>query len=133
MVSFDAPNREICTVERPRTNTPLQALVMLNDPQFVEASRNFAERILHCSTETDARMEFAFQEALARLPTAEEREIVRDTLTQELNRFRTSAGAAQDYRRAVLAPGGARAADALVRDFLGRDYGFEAFERWVTS
>ncbi len=46
MQIFDAPTREKCTIRRPRTNTPLQALVTLNDTQFVEASRHFAQRII---------------------------------------------------------------------------------------
>ena len=99
MVSFDAPNREICTVQRARTNTPLQALVMLNDPQFVEASRNFAQRILHSGTETDARIQFAFEQALGRLPSEAELKIVRQSLKRELVRFRKNPGAAELYLR----------------------------------
>ncbi len=97
MVSFDAPNRETCTVQRERTNTPLQALILLNDPQFVEASRNFAERILLAEDETDARIRFAFETALARPPSDKELKLVRKTLDQELDRLRSNPNAAGAY------------------------------------
>lgn len=97
MVSFDAPNRETCTVQRARTNTPLQALIMLNDPQFVEASRNFAERILTSANNTDDRIRFAFETALARLPSDQELDLIRQTLEQEHSRFHSTPGAAAAY------------------------------------
>src|SRR6202035_1961194 len=67
LVAFDAPSREECTVERPRSNTPLQALVLLNDPVYVEASRAFAERVLReGGPDAPARLQFAFRQALQR-------------------------------------------------------------------
>src|SRR5207249_9635928 len=70
-VAFDAPSREECTVERPRSNTPLQALVLLNDPTYVEASRVFAERILKGADTTEKRIAFAYRHALNRAPLPE--------------------------------------------------------------
>ncbi|HWB06204.1 MAG TPA: PSD1 and planctomycete cytochrome C domain-containing protein [Verrucomicrobiales bacterium] len=73
MLTFDAPDREVCTANRERTNTPLQALVTLNDPQFVEASRKFAERMMREGGETSAdRVKFAFRIATARAPNDHE-------------------------------------------------------------
>ena len=69
MQTFDAPTREACTVRRARTNTPLQALVLMNDVQFVEAARKFAERIMHEGGTTPAeRVRYAFRLATARTP-----------------------------------------------------------------
>ena len=70
MSVFDAPNREVCTVQREATNTPLQALVLLNDTQFVEASRAFAERILHemPAAAPDERVRYAFEIVTSRPP-----------------------------------------------------------------
>ena len=67
MLTFDTPTRETCAVRRPRTNTPLQALVLLNDPQFVEAARGFAERVLRDGgASAEARLAYAYRVAVAR-------------------------------------------------------------------
>jgi hypothetical protein len=79
--AFDAPSREECTAERPKSNTPVAALNLLNDPTFVEAARVFAERILKESKPNNlARLHHAFDLALNRKPTIKER----DTLEQLL-------------------------------------------------
>ena len=73
MLAFDAPERQECTAQRARSNTPLQALVLLNDPSFVEAARVFAERIVREGGQnTEDRIRWAFQHALARDPSSEE-------------------------------------------------------------
>jgi hypothetical protein len=77
LLAFDAPSREECTVERPRSNTPLQALVLLNDPTYVEAARVFAGKIVkHGGDSTRDRLTFAYHQALNRLPTDQEYELL---------------------------------------------------------
>jgi hypothetical protein len=79
LMTFDAPDRETCTVRRARTNTPLQALVLLNDPTYVEAARRLAERLMRESDAgTDARITLAFRLATARPPRAAERTLLRE-------------------------------------------------------
>jgi hypothetical protein len=73
MTTFDAPDRETCQVRRARTNTPLQALVLMNDVQFIEAARKFAERVLHEAGASDEeRLNFAFRSIVGRRPGDEE-------------------------------------------------------------
>lgn len=73
MTTFDAPSREACTVRRERTNTPLQALQMMNEPQMVEAARALAERVLREGGSTDEdRATYLFRLATARRPDAPE-------------------------------------------------------------
>jgi hypothetical protein len=73
LLTFDAPSRETCTVRRARTNTPLQALVLLNDKQYVEAARHMAERVLREGGATlEDRLAYAFRLATARRPNADE-------------------------------------------------------------
>ena len=69
MLAFDAPSREVCVVRRQATTTPLQPLVLLNDPQFVEAARALGERMLRCEGTNDDRVTFAFRVAATRQPT----------------------------------------------------------------
>jgi hypothetical protein len=69
-IAFDVPSREECTNERPRSNTPLQALVLLNDPTFVEAARALATRMIKDGGATaESRIDFAFRQAVSRPAT----------------------------------------------------------------
>ena len=74
---FNAPTRESCTVRRERTNTPLQALVTMNDVQFVEAARQLAERVLRGAETLDARLDYLATQLLARPLSTQEREVAR--------------------------------------------------------
>ena len=74
MVTFDAPSREACTLRRIRTNTPLQALVTLNDPVYVEAAQALARKVAAHGKTTDERVVFAFRTCTSRVPTDKERE-----------------------------------------------------------
>jgi hypothetical protein len=85
LATFDAPSREVCQVKRPRTNTPLQALELLNDVTYVEAARQLAQRMLTEGGRTpEERMAFAFRRATARMPGARELEV----LVRGLDRYR---------------------------------------------
>ena len=95
MSTFDAPNRETCQVRRARTNTPLQALVLLNDVQFFEAARKFAERVLReGGASVDERITFAFRSVAARRPSSSELESLRQLFQEYHADFRADAEAA---------------------------------------
>jgi hypothetical protein len=98
LATFDAPDRETCTVRRARTNTPLQALVLLNDPTYVEASRKLAERILgpEGGESTDSRLAFAFRVVTSRRPTTEEIAILHRVLDGQLAKYHADSGAAEE-------------------------------------
>ena len=93
--TFDAPEREFCTVRRSRTNTPLQALVLMNDPTYVEASRVFAERIMtEGGSDPVSRIELAVEMAIARPPTPQETEILLGVLERHIADYRRDKQAA---------------------------------------
>ena len=88
MIGFDTSTREVCTTRRSTTNTPLQALVTLNDPQFVEAARMLAERILKEGGATDdSRATWSFREVTGRPPTPEQLAILLDLITHQRETF----------------------------------------------
>lgn len=92
---FDAPSREECNVARSRTNTPLQALVTLNDPTFVEAARVFAQKVLtEAPADLDGRFTFAFRTTLARAPSAAELRVLKSHYEKNLERFQSNKDAA---------------------------------------
>lgn len=95
MATFDAPDRETCAVRRARTNTPLQALVLMNDVQYVEAARKFAERVLtEGGTSVEERVTFAFRSVVARKPNAAEMQSLTTLLTEYFSEFRKTPDAA---------------------------------------
>jgi len=96
MQLFDAPGREFCVVQRSRTTTPLQALALLHDPQFVEAARHFAERTLDKGGATEeSRIIYAFRVTLARTPTDEEINTLLDIYRAERKEFTNNHEAAK--------------------------------------
>ena len=99
LVTFDAPDREVCTVRRSRTNTPLQALILMNDPTYVEASRKFAERIMQKEKTPEARLTLAWRLATARTPTERESAILKRVLDKQLQIYQENPKLAQDLMR----------------------------------
>jgi hypothetical protein len=97
MSTFDAPDREICTLARPNTNTPLQALVLMNDPTFVEAARTLATRVgLRHPDDVPAAIRSAFEGVTSRLPSEAEIAILHHAYDAELARFSRDEQAARE-------------------------------------
>ncbi len=93
---FDAPDREVCVVEREITVTPLQALVTLNEDTYVEAARNFAQRILREAGESNRdRIDYAYKAALARLPDEKEAAVLQGVYGDMLTSYKQDEEAAQ--------------------------------------
>jgi hypothetical protein len=96
LLAFDAPTREECTASRVVSNTPMQALVLLNDPIFVEAARVFGERIMRQGGPSfEERLAFAYRCALSRPPRAAEVAILRRLYHSRRDRYSADPAAAQ--------------------------------------
>ncbi|MFK7735308.1 MAG: PSD1 and planctomycete cytochrome C domain-containing protein [Pirellulaceae bacterium] len=98
MQAFDAPAREECTAERPRSNTPLAALVLLNDPSYVEAARRFAEQALLQSLKSDEeRLNWMIHEALSRPARDVELKSLRALIEEERSGFAANPESAEAF------------------------------------
>ena len=109
MEAFNAPTREVCTVRRERSNTPLQALVTLNDPQFVEAARRLAEAVLLQKQEGSEVIDELARRVLLRPLNAAERDVV----TRSARELEADFAAHPERATAFLKIGDAKAADSL--------------------
>ena len=96
MATFDAPEREFCMVRRSRTNTPLQAFVLMHDPQFVEAARFLAQRMIQKGgSSPDDRLRFGFRTVTSRVPSAGELAILRRALNKRLAHYQADEPSAK--------------------------------------
>jgi hypothetical protein len=96
MSTFDAPDREFCLVRRARTNTPLQALVLMNDPTYIEASRKLAEQSLLASEDDSERVRYAFRRVLSRYPEAAELDTILHVVQDAAEEFAANPAAANE-------------------------------------
>jgi len=97
MIAFDAATREECVAERNRSNIPQQALVLLNDPTYVEASRVFAARILRQPGDAATRITWAWRQALARAPRTDELQLVTALLQKHLAEYKDDPKSAEAF------------------------------------
>ena len=94
--TFDAPEREFCIVKRSVTDTPLQALALMNDTTYVEAARKMAERVIReAGMSPRARLEMAFRLTMSRAPSDAEATLLTTTLASQINRYRKDPASAQ--------------------------------------
>jgi len=105
LLNFDAPTREECAVNRSLSNTPLQALDLLNDPIYIEAARVFAQNaIAHGGATFDARMEWIFDQALNRRPSAQELSLLRGLYDRNIKEFAAHPSDAREFLSEGEAP-----------------------------
>jgi mono/diheme cytochrome c family protein len=109
LMAFDAPSREECTADRVRSNTPLQSLVLLNAPEFVEAARVFAEDVLaQAKPDPTDRLGYAFRKALSRAPKPAEIEVLLSLLQRMEKQYQQDEKAAQELIAIGARPGNAK-------------------------
>ena len=94
MTIFDVPTREKCVVQRPRTNTPLQALVTLNDPQYLEAATALAKRLQSHHSDPHEQIKYGYRLVTGRHAKQSTVRILNEYLQQELQRFKKTPDAA---------------------------------------
>jgi hypothetical protein len=104
LLAFDAASREECTAERPRSNTPLQALVLLNDPTYVEAARMLAARIQSQAGSDTERIDWAFRHVLQRPAGPEETDVLLALLTRHRQLYTAVPQAADQLQHVGFAP-----------------------------
>jgi hypothetical protein len=104
LANFDAPARDECAAQRGTSNTPQQALTLLNDPTFVEAARLFAARLLTAGAGDEARLQQAYRLALARESQPREREALRGLLARQREQYRANPEDAAKLLQTGLAP-----------------------------
>ena len=124
MQLFDAPSREACRVRRARTNTPLQALALMNDVQFVEAARAFAERILMSDGDLAEQLAFGFRWVTSRVPSAPELAELQRLFDEQVAQYRSKPDAAKallshgEYKVKAELPSDRLAAMTIVANLL---------------
>jgi len=97
LLNFDAPSREECTVNRVNSNTPLQALDLLNDLIYVESARFFAQNVLKTGLNPAPAIDFAFERAVSRKPSEKERQVLLKLYQESLTEFRADPKAASEF------------------------------------
>ena len=97
MMTFDATTRDLCTVKRQRTSTPLQALVLMNDPQIIEATRMMAQNAIEKTNTTEQRITTIFRLATSRKPSIEEIQSLTEYLQEEVAYFKQTPEKAKAY------------------------------------
>jgi hypothetical protein len=121
MATFDAPNREVCTVRRNRTNTPLQSLVTLNDPVYVEAAQALGRLALKTDGNLEQQIEAAFRRCLIRPPTQQELSALTSLYDDSVHRLKDQPEEAMQLATNPIGelPAGISAVDAAAMTVVG--------------